>query len=171
MFKRLYDFITSRLFISFLLIYSMIWHVYGEYRFYYLLEKDKEVFHTTVELFNDMREDHQRIHSNFFQIIHEQNKFLVTNTREIDKLKGQVEVVDASINGNKKRKTRIETAIRLIKDTLPYHNPISGCPKQPSPGEIWSIAGAIIDNSDEYAVPAPLLPEGTQQRGRTLKDS
>src|SRR5690606_1226595 len=56
-----------------------------------------------------------------------------------------------------KREVRVNTVIAAIKATLPPTNPLPGCPKVPSPGEIYSIATSIVDNAAEYAVPASLI--------------
>lgn len=77
---------------------------------------------------------------------------------DLEVLQSQVEIIDDSINGQEKRKAKMNKVIAAIKATLPeYGNPLEGCPKAPSPGELWSIAGAIVDNSEEYAVPASLI--------------
>jgi soluble lytic murein transglycosylase-like protein len=77
---------------------------------------------------------------------------------ELEVLQSKVEIVDEAINGRDKRKARIKMIVAAIKDTVPsYRNHIEGCSKAPSPGELWSIAGAIVDNSEEYAVPASLI--------------
>jgi len=77
---------------------------------------------------------------------------------ELEVTNGQLEIVDSAVLGSQKRKVRIQTTIAAIKATLPAGgNPIKGCKKAPSPGELWSIAGAIVDNADHYAVPESLI--------------
>lgn len=76
----------------------------------------------------------------------------------IEVLQSQLEIVDSAINGRDKRKARMLKVIAAIKDTVPeFREKLAGCDKSPSPGELWSIAGAIVDNADEYAVPASLI--------------
>lgn len=77
---------------------------------------------------------------------------------DIDRLEGKIAVLDASTNRDEKRKAHIETTIKAIKDSLPsYGNPLPECSDQPSPGELWTIAGAIVDFSKQYAVPSSLI--------------
>ena len=77
---------------------------------------------------------------------------------QVEVLTSQLEIIDSAINGRDKRNVRINKLISAIKDTIPgFRSHIDGCSKAPSPGELWSIAGAIIDNADEYAVPASLI--------------
>lgn len=77
---------------------------------------------------------------------------------EIEVLTSRMEVVQEAIDGDKKRKAKRNIVIAAIKDTLPkYGNPIKGCPDTPSPGEIWSIASAIVDHSEDYSISAAFI--------------
>jgi len=92
---------------------------------------------------------------NQFLFLTEENSIL---RDELESVQAKLDTVDESINGSEKRKIRIAKAISAIKEMLPGGgNPLSGCPSQPSPGELWRIATSIIDYSDEYAVPASLV--------------
>jgi hypothetical protein len=76
----------------------------------------------------------------------------------LDVAEGIIEILDNSIDGDKKRKSRVEKTILAIKNTLPGQgNPNAGCRAKPTPGEMLRIASAVVDMSDRYGVPSSLV--------------
>lgn len=143
---------------SHLLIVCLVWLVVLTI---YMLSADSVQQNSINNLYsNDMQlaDIHYTNSAVIWEKIASQDRRLTNAQYEIDVLKGKVNVLDEATLGRDKRKARMIQAIKIIKGTLPLGgNFLPGCPKAPSPGELWSIAGAIIDNADEYAVPASLI--------------
>lgn len=135
-----------------------VWLVVGTIVVYQTQKTNVRVMESTDSIANMRDEYNNQTHEDIFAELVMQDTNIKSLEFELDKLKGKVEIVDAAVHGRDKRKARIVKAIAVIKETLPPGgNYLPGCPRAPSPGELWSIAGAIIDNADEYAVSASLI--------------
>lgn len=83
---------------------------------------------------------------------------LIDLIHRTEMLEAQSESIHMSVNGQDIRKVKRNTIIAAIKQTLPRNgNFLDGCPRVPSPGEIWSIADAIVTNAEEYNVSTALI--------------
>lgn len=70
----------------------------------------------------------------------------------------KIEILDKSIDSDKKRKIQINTVLAAIKEKLPKGgNPLPNCSKTPSSGELLKLASAIVDMSNRYAVSLSLI--------------
>lgn len=78
-------------------------------------------------------------------------------------VQSNLDMINSTIDADKKRWARIRKVRDAIKQTLPESHPMQGCRKKPTPATIIQIATAVIDISDRYGV-VPALTLGIIRR-------
>lgn len=77
---------------------------------------------------------------------------------EFSTLNAKMEILDKSIDSDKKRKVQINSVLSVIKKTLPKgSHPLPNCNESLSSGELIRLSSAIVDMSNRYSVPISLI--------------
>src|SRR5688572_24017217 len=93
------------------------------------------------------------IQAQYVEVVSVQDDLL----HEQDVIKGKVDIIDNTIDADKKRKSRVDNVVAAINVTLPKSRRPENCEELPTPGEILRVAGAVVDMSERYAVPQALI--------------
>lgn len=81
-----------------------------------------------------------------------------TLNKKTQNLQRQINILDSSIDTADKRKTSIYAVANAIKRTLPgTGHPLKECRSRPTPGEINTIATAVVDMSQRYNISMSLI--------------
>ena len=80
-----------------------------------------------------------------------------STNHNLDILRGQLEIIDTSIDSDRKRNARINKVVNAVRAMVPEGMIMNHCSHSPTSGEIMRVASAVVDMSDRYAVPAPLI--------------
>jgi hypothetical protein len=149
---------------GFLLLVVVVWSIVLTLEFRRINKRFKQNITLLTARENMLHERINNISMNHYIQLSNLDQHVIELEHEIEVLASQLEIIDSAINGKDKRNARMNKIISAIKRRLPeYRSQIEGCTKTLTPGELWSIAGAIVDNADEYAVPASLIAAVIEQ--------
>lgn len=80
----------------------------------------------------------------------------IQTEKQMSRLGGMVEVLDSSIDPDRKRWARVVKVRDAIRDTYPNRHPLPGCPDKPTPAFLLKTAAYMVDYSDRYGIPVSL---------------
>lgn len=105
----------------------------------------------------ELTAEHAKLQKNFADQTTEFAGVQEDQAHIIDMIKAKVDIIDETIDADKKRQSRVNNVVAAIKVTLPKSRRPENCEVLPTPGEILRVAGAVVDMSERYAVPQALI--------------
>jgi hypothetical protein len=124
----------------------------------------KEVEHKIKVVSHRVDMEYRETQSKFGEIEQyiDSKEELLANTdktllKRIERINGQIKLIDSSIDADKKRRAKIHKIAKAIRDTLPDRHPFRKCRTKPTPGTINTIATAVVDVGHRYGVSESLI--------------